>query len=294
MKRTRAMMNKTKEKNSPSPDSSSRFSYGWDPETQLAWRQPRGAAKAAREFSLPPEIPQDALEDAALEVEFLDGSKKVVSEVTVAVVKSAMIRRSGGGPPLLEYEHHETHNKITLVQRLDRRLLFSVFEQSRQICQLRVDTFGEVPEALEALPLTDLAITRGIEFWTPILVAYTKGEIADKKGIMDARNKALKLGRLVKPRAKKPPGEKTTQAKVEGKAKVTSSPLSDFSLEDEGASSAKESPRNTKGKQVAKDVGKSVAASSTGMTPLVAALIRERVSKANKEMAAPFFMADRR
>ena len=83
-------------------------------------------------------------------------------------------------------------------------------------------------------------------------------------------------------------GESTVGSSPQGKSTVGSSPLSDFSLDDDGASIAKESPGQKKGELVAKEVAKSVAASSSGK---VAALIRARILKANKEMAAPFFMA---
>ena len=53
-------------------------------------------------------------------------------------------------PPLLDTVHKATHHRVIIEQRVDRELLLSVKEQSRQVLMLRVlmlrvDKFGDLP-----------------------------------------------------------------------------------------------------------------------------------------------------
>ena len=104
--------------------------------------------KGFKEMSLSIEDENLALDEALVDLEFPDGTK-LVGTITYGQHRKAIAAVTGSlkHDVLWEAEHEITHHKIWMAQRVDRRLLLSVYEQSRQICQVRLDVFGESWEA---------------------------------------------------------------------------------------------------------------------------------------------------
>ena len=64
-------------------------------------------------------------------------------------------------PVLWEGQMESSNHRVTLQQRLDRKLLLSLFEQGHQICQLRLDVFGEIKDQSKHLDPSDDILTKG-------------------------------------------------------------------------------------------------------------------------------------
>jgi hypothetical protein len=84
-----------------------------------------------------------------------------------------------------------SHNKLTLNQRVDRHLLLSLFEQSRQTLQVRVDASGELEDQSAQLPDSHPVLEKAISFMKAIAVQYKDGKVG-KSELKDLRDKNLK------------------------------------------------------------------------------------------------------
>ena len=67
---------------------------------------------------------------------------------------------------------------IRIAQRPDRHLLLSIYEQSRQIYQVRVDAFGPLPEDHKGvLPHNNETLLKALQFLKPLAEDYSKDKI---------------------------------------------------------------------------------------------------------------------
>jgi len=78
-----------------------------------------------------------------------DSSKVTITDITVGQLLALMKERplQGEANPRIIWqgEHATTHHKISIAQRVDRALLCSVYEQSRQIASICANLFGPLP-----------------------------------------------------------------------------------------------------------------------------------------------------
>ena len=76
---------------------------------------------------------------------------------------------------------------MTLAQRVDRQLLLSLYEQSRQILMVKLNLWGAIENEHERLPQTSDILKKGVDFMTGIATKYAAGEIlrADLKKYRD-------------------------------------------------------------------------------------------------------------
>jgi hypothetical protein len=75
--------------------------------------------------------------------------------------------------------HIGTHNALTISQRPDRSLLLSLYEQSKQVLQVRVGIFGPLPEPQPAVvPRSDETLQKALALLLPLAVRYSQAEIA--------------------------------------------------------------------------------------------------------------------
>ena len=96
------------------------------------------------------------------------------------MVRSATCRRSTvNNEPIFESQHSVTKNKLVIAQRADRQLLLSMFEQSKQIMQIRVDRCGTLPGTQPCtVPLETPALQTCIVFMTQVAKDYASDKVS--------------------------------------------------------------------------------------------------------------------
>ena len=99
---------------------------------------------------------------------WFDGVSWKISDLTVAGWQKLVAGRTRVvEEPLWTGVQHSSHNHMHISQRLDHSLLMSIFEQSRQIMQVRVDIFGPLPSPQPAVvPRLDDTLQKCLKFMT--------------------------------------------------------------------------------------------------------------------------------
>ena len=115
---------------------------------------------------------------------------------TIEFVKGLTRQSRSSGPEgsegsLWEGEHIATKHVLTLCQRPDRKLLLSLFEQGRQILQVRMDHFGELDDPNTRLPRDSEILKKAVEFMKPIAELFAKNKI-QKDELSSVRDNLLK------------------------------------------------------------------------------------------------------
>ena len=95
------------------------------------------------------------------------------------MVRSATCRRSTQShEAIFEGQHSVTKNKLVVAQRADRQLLLSLYEQTKQICQIRVDRCGTLPGTQPStVPLETPALQTCIVFMKKVAQDYASDKI---------------------------------------------------------------------------------------------------------------------
>ncbi|CAK0882985.1 unnamed protein product, partial [Prorocentrum cordatum] len=177
------------------------FAYGFRKDLLLAYRAPmgrNGQPTKRLELALPPDVEklQKLPATPKLPAVFPDGSEHSFDDVAVGQVIEMMASRSSAQSAedaLWESETKGTHNKITIEQRVDRALLASIYEQTKQIAQVRPEHFGKLPGDQPCrAPNSTEAIQLTREFLIPIATCYCNGKITDSKALKIAIKEKLK------------------------------------------------------------------------------------------------------
>ena len=109
-----------------------------------------------------------------------------------------------------EKQHIATKNRVHISQRADRVLLLSIFEQTKQRLQVRVDKFGDVPGPQpSSVPRGTPALEAAIKFMTEIAEDYVanKFPVEELTKMRDEKLVAEGIGKPGgKPRATKAAG----------------------------------------------------------------------------------------
>ena len=125
------------------------YKYGFDKDLRVGWRVAVGDRKQNKELSLPLQVPADAPDDT-LKVKFEDGSTWEVPDMCNKDFEK-IAKQRGRDPPLWQGRHSKSHNLLQISQRPDRNLLCSLFEQTKQVLQVRMSLFGPLPEPQPAV-----------------------------------------------------------------------------------------------------------------------------------------------
>lgn len=165
-------------------------------ELMLATRHDVAVGQATKETSLPIEIcGETALDKMTLvQATFKDGSKALVPGLTVASYRQLLKRGDGEKTKVkvLWSSHHvETKHLIYVQQRIDRQLLLSLYEQTRQRLQIRVDVFGPVEDQGRHLPRDSAVLARALDFMRPIAEKFAAG-LVEHKELINLRNEMIK------------------------------------------------------------------------------------------------------
>ena len=134
-----------------------------------------------------------------------DGHEHTISGLTYGRL-GEMMRVSHGASasqgPLWEGVHSQTNHKITVAQRVDRQLLVSVYEQSRQILQVKATAFGPIEDEHKQQPNENSTIQAALKFLEPIVINYCAGTL-EKDEMKKERDRLLAELARTRPRSKK-------------------------------------------------------------------------------------------
>ena len=168
------------------------YAYGWDSEAFRAWRVSSASRSGLKELSEPLQVLAGAAPDDFMVGQWRDGDQHEIA-ITVEAFKLQTERRVSGEcrSILWSEEHDRTHHSLKVCQKTDRALLCYIAEQSRQICQARMDLFGEVPDQWSLLPLDNPTLLAAKSFMVKIAMRYKTDEL-DLKSIKAARDAELK------------------------------------------------------------------------------------------------------
>jgi hypothetical protein len=79
---------------------------------------------------------------------------------------------------------------LVIRQRVDRRLLLCLFEQSRQILQVNLGSFGDIDDEARQQDLKHPAVIAGLQMMLPIAELYAAGKL-QRKELTKARDNAM-------------------------------------------------------------------------------------------------------
>lgn len=198
-------------------DAESRYFFGWNAELRLAFRKPMDGTDD-EEFSNP--VVADASTGAII-ARWDDGVQWEVAGVTSDGLSQ---RRRERRKPAWEGVHVATSHRLHIEQRPDRNLLLSMFEQNRQIAQVRMDLFGPLPEPQPAIIHRDHETFKAaLRFLTPLAERYASGDLATTNDLRRARDEMLKTMRAEHKCTKKQRRQSGGEKQHEQRAKASSS-----------------------------------------------------------------------
>lgn len=175
--------------------------FGLDTELGCAWRAQSDAPKALRDISVDTDLETDGIVLAT----FLGGDTHSY-DGEAAVRFLAMFRGAGDRAGasvrsvLWSGTHVITKHSLEIKQRVDRQLLLSLYEQSRQILQVRMDKFGDVPDQKQ-LPPDHATLKLALDFMVPLAESF-KDDAVDIDGLK--KQKKIAESRLGVSQAREP------------------------------------------------------------------------------------------
>ena len=136
---------------------------------------------ADMEMSLPITVDPGEEDSAVLKAKFHDGFESQVPDMLVGAYRRGLRKAKGSKASAVLWEAVQagTHHKLIISQRLDRSLLISLYEQSRQVCQVRADIFADISaeDQRSQRPADHPAIVAGVAFMAAIGQKYATGEL---------------------------------------------------------------------------------------------------------------------
>jgi hypothetical protein len=173
-------------------------SYDWDPGMLLAFR--KTSDTSSRQYSLPVELDDDQADTDKIIARWDDGSMFTIEDMTVQAYRQQADQRGTKERDCLwTGSHTVTHHRLEIKQRPDKelknkplstKLLMSLYEQGRQILQVRVCEFGHVQGDGQCLSPEDKTIKAALAFMQPIAIDYMMNKFPVDE-IKDIRNKAF-------------------------------------------------------------------------------------------------------
>jgi hypothetical protein len=108
---------------------------------------------------------------------FANGDIVEVPGLTYLALRRLQRKTHTGTGKLWVGEHSVTHHSLCIEQRVDRKLLLSIFEQSKQRLQVRVDQFGIVLDHTKPLHHDDPVLQLALKFLQPIAEKFALDQL---------------------------------------------------------------------------------------------------------------------
>ena len=145
--------------------------YGWLDELGLPFRRlPCGRV----EPGFPIELDVADEDDELVFGEWPDGHKASI-DMTYGCLRKREVLRKRTQTVLAEMSHSLSSHKLSVVQKVDRKLLVVINEQSRQILQVNANTFGAVPDEGQRLPDDAPTLKLAAHFMISLMEHYAAG-----------------------------------------------------------------------------------------------------------------------
>ena len=144
-----------------------------------AWRNDPALGKNHKEATKVIRVPDGATDKDFMEACWPDGVVKKLKGITVKWWKKNQDKQAT--PAAWQITHPETQSIITVKKRMDRHELSSMYEQGKQILQVRPDGWTGTPEE---------KTQKAAEFMQRIAKKYVQDKV-DKDGLKSLRNKLL-------------------------------------------------------------------------------------------------------
>ena len=134
-------------------------------------------------------IDANAKDEDGVSASWANGESHVVDGLTVKSVRQQQSKPKGEGI-LWEGTQIGTNHKISLAQRVDRKLLLSLYEQQAQRCSINLEVFGYIEDQHKQLKADDEIVKKGLAFMAPLAYKFAKGELS-RVELKDERNKSM-------------------------------------------------------------------------------------------------------
>ena len=180
-----------------------------------------------QDISLPLSVPSSGSDADIVMATWASGDTHEVPGLTIGRLKEVLGRGSSVGD-LWVATQKETKHKLTIKQRVDRCLLLSLFEQQRQILQLRMNLLGPVDDENRQLPKGHPTLEKALAIMVPLGTKFANSKMskAELKLARDAEIKKVATT-IVETSFKRPSCAIETQAKegvTKGEVKANNEP----------------------------------------------------------------------
>ena len=183
--------------------STSEWKFGWCPVVRKAWRQPQHAKGGKLKDFTEPVVPENAKPSDPPIATWADGMTVEITDLCCDDLSTMNVARAGSKQSVdifFSGEHKRTHHKVIVRERHDRAHLVSLFEQTRQRCQVRVDAFDSMKDAADLM--------------VKVAKAFVNDEVPVEQ-LKQYRNKLLLASGMSVPQSRKKRGAKKKPAASE-------------------------------------------------------------------------------
>ena len=125
--------------------------------------------------SYPLEARESALDIDPVIAEFPDGDKRAMPGLTAGSLRSSSYS-SRGESALWEATQINTNHRIGISQRVDRKLLLSMYEQGSQVLSINLEVFGDIADQHQQLPRSHPIVVKGLKLLTHFGQMFARGE----------------------------------------------------------------------------------------------------------------------
>ena len=207
------------------PSKADCYDVGWSHELMLPVRKRRlGAALGPPEPGLPinTALPRGS-DDELVVAHWHDGYVARITDFTWSQLR--LLTRESTKPKsstvFYETEHASNKHKLQIVQKVDRKLLMVINEQSRQILQVNLDQFGELSDQRKQVSNDHPCVQRAGAFLREICDLYAEGKL-DRSCLKRARNERL-VAMGAAPRRQEPRPPETDEAQTRRRVRAKTS-----------------------------------------------------------------------
>jgi hypothetical protein len=186
-----AMRKPSAARESSKPDAHDKFVITFSEELNVAIKTTLPSGK--QEPSYPIEVKGDSKSEVI--AFWPNGESHVVPGLTA---KNALLpkgKQKGEGI-LWEGTQDGTNHKITLKQRVDTKLLLSLFEQKAQRLSINLDVFGLIQDQHKQLKCDDPIVVKGMELMKPIAEKFKNTQLG-RTELKTERNKIMVIAGLM-------------------------------------------------------------------------------------------------